>query len=120
MSGSKEHWLQMAQKLVDLAKTRNSLDKSQPSWSEVGALRAVSSEMKFAIHQEVYTASVKDKSLFSKEADGDCTETKEMRAVHFEFDEIDGEHPDDPSQLVMSWIRLWLKACENSLHFISN
>mmetsp|Transcript_3737 Transcript_3737/g.5695 ORF Transcript_3737/g.5695 Transcript_3737/m.5695 type:complete len:485 (+) Transcript_3737:470-1924(+) len=118
MSGSEEYWLEMAQKLVKYAQTRNSVQ--QPYWSEVGALRAVSSEMKFAMHQEVYTAPMDDKSLFSKETSRGCEKTKEMRAVHFAFDEIGGNDPDDPSQIITSWIRMWFKVCENSFYFISN
>eukprot|EP00543_Licmophora_paradoxa_P003378 CAMPEP_0202446278 /NCGR_PEP_ID=MMETSP1360-20130828/4825_1 /ASSEMBLY_ACC=CAM_ASM_000848 /TAXON_ID=515479 /ORGANISM="Licmophora paradoxa, Strain CCMP2313" /LENGTH=501 /DNA_ID=CAMNT_0049062723 /DNA_START=39 /DNA_END=1541 /DNA_ORIENTATION=- len=120
MSGSAQEWLRMGRRLAEHAKVY-----SPPTeWTEAIALRQMQAEITvlpevFQVQNVASDAANQNKIEWVWNSK-DCHSTQARRAVHFRLDsKEDFEAMDDPGDMVVKWLSMWLQACERSDYFIA-
>lgn len=116
MSGSAQEWLRMGKRMAEHAKVFDPPEE----WTEAIAMHQMQGEV--SVKPEVFEVQ----NVAGQHGDvewvwnsKDCHSTHEKRAVHFRLDSREEfESMDEPGDMVVKWLSMWLQACERSYYFI--
>jgi hypothetical protein len=116
MSGNATEWLRMGARVAEHARVYHLRDE----WTEALALEQMQMDYTL-VKDDIFEVpnSGSDVEIQWTWNSQDCQATKRNRAVHFRLGENERfSSMNDPGDMVIKWLSMWLQSCQRSTHFI--
>lgn len=117
MSGNATEWLRMGARVAEHARVYHLRDE----WTEALALDQMQMDYQLVKDEvfEVANSAAENGDVQWTWNSQDCQKTKTRRAVHFRLGvSEDFSTMNDPGDMVIKWLSMWLQSCQRSTHFI--
>lgn len=119
MSGNATEWLRVGKEIAEHAHVAVAVHKTQDTWTEDYALSQIKNLYTFVDGEVFEVPKVENVPQWSWDP-MHCQVTKNTRAVHFRLGQNEEfASLDDPGDMVVKWLSMWLQSCERSNVFIN-